>query len=146
VIGWILKFLGGGNLVNMAIAAAVIAAVAGVAGFTSGWTVNGWRLGARIERLQGENTVYAGANARCGVNVAEVKAAVAGIVKAADERAEQAKKGIQKAEAAALGHINRAAGIIQRPPVPPEKQCDVVQLEQVEYVNLRREEISKLPQ
>jgi len=140
MIGWILKFLGGGSIVNLAIAAAVIAAVAGAAGFTTGWTVNGWRLGARIERLQGENTVYAGANARCGVNVAEVKAAVAGIVKAADERAEQARKGIQKAEAAAVVHINRAAGIIQRPPVPPEKQCDSVRAEQIEYVRMRRGE------
>jgi hypothetical protein len=140
MIGWILKFLGGGNIGNLAIAAAVIAVVAGAAGFTSGWTVNGWRLGARIERLQGENTVYAGANARCGVNVAEVKAAVAGIVKAGEERAEQARKGIQKAEAAALGHINRAAGIIQRPPVPPEKQCDTVRDEQRAYVQERHSE------
>jgi hypothetical protein len=139
-MSWLLKFLGGGNLVNLAIAAAVIAGVAGAAGFSTGWTLNGWRLGARIERLQGENTVYAGANARCGVNVAEVKAAVAGIVKAADERAEQARKGIQKAEAAAVVHINRAAGIIQRPPVPPEKQCDTVREEQIEYVRMRRAE------
>jgi hypothetical protein len=139
-MSWLLKFLGGGNLVNLAIAAAVIAGVAGAAGFSTGWTLNGWRLGARIERLQGENTVYAGANARCGVNVAEVKAAVAGIVKAADERAEQARKGIQKAEAAAVVHINRAAGIIQRPPVPPEKQCDTVRDEQRAYVIERRAE------
>jgi len=140
MIGWFLKFLGGGNLVNLAIAAAVIAAVAGAAGFTTGWTVNGWRLGAKIERLAGEASALRAANARCGVNVAEVREAVAGIVKAADERAEQARKGIQKAEAAAVVHINRAAGIIQRPPVPPEKQCDTVREEQIEYVRMRRAE------
>ena len=140
MMGWILKFLGGGNIINMAIGAAVIAAVAGATGFASGWQINGWRLGVRIERLQGENTIYAGANARCGVNVAEVREAVADIVKAADERAEQAKKGIQKAEAAAVIHINRAAGIIKRPPVPPEKQCDTVRDEQIEYVRMRRGE------
>ena len=140
MIGWILKFLGGGSIVNLAIAGAVIAAVAGATGFASGWQINGWRLGVRIERLQGENTIYAGANARCGVNVAEVREAVAGIVKAADERAEQARKSIQQAEAAAVVHINRAAGIIQRPPVPPEKQCDTVRDEQIEYVRTRRGE------
>ena len=139
-MNWILKFLGGGNIVDLAIAAAVIAAVAGATGFASGWKLNGWRLSGTIERLQGENTVYAGANARCGVNVAEVRAAVAGIVKAADERAEQARKGIQKAEAAAVIHINRAAGIIKRPPVPPEKQCDTVRDEQRAYVQERRAE------
>ena len=140
MIVWILKFLGGGNVVNLAVGAAVIAAVAGATGFASGWQINGWRLGVRIERLQGENTIYAGANARCGVNVAEVREAVAGIVKAADERAEQAKKGIQKAEAAAVVHINRAAGIINRPPVPPEKQCDTVRDEQRAYIIERRAE------
>jgi len=137
-MGWILKFLGGGSIVNLAIAAALIAAVAGATGFASGWQVNGWRLGARIERLAGEASALRSANARCGVNVAEVKAAVAGIVKAGEERAEQARKGIQKAEAAAVIHINRAAGIIQRPPVPPEKQCDTVRDEQIEYVRMRR--------
>jgi hypothetical protein len=140
MMGWIMKFLGGGNLVNLAIAAAVIAAVAGATGFASGWQINGWRLGARIERLAGEASALRGANARCGVNVAEVRDAVAGIVKAGEERAEQARKGIQKAETTALVHINRAAGIIQRPPVPPEKQCDTVREEQIEYVRMRRAE------
>jgi hypothetical protein len=140
MIGWILRFLGAGNIGNLLIAAALIAAVAGATGFASGWKLNGWRLGANIERLAGEASALRGANQRCTVNVAEVKAAVAGIVKAGEERAEQARKGIQKAEQAALGHINRAAGIINRPPVPPEKQCDTVRDEQRAYVIERRAE------
>lgn len=140
MIGWILRFLGGGNLVNLAIAAAVIAAVAGASGFAAGWKLNGWRLGAKIERLAGEASALSSANERCAVNVAEVRTAVAGIVKAAEERAVEARKGIAKAEAAAVKHINRAAGIIARPPVPPEKQCDTVRDEQVEYVRARRGE------
>jgi len=140
-MGWLLKFLGGGNLVNLAIAAAVIAAVAGTSGFVGGWTLNGWRLGETIARLEGENTAYAGANARCGVNVAEVKAAVSEIVKQGEQRAVEAAKAIKKAETAAVVHLNRAAGIINRPPVPPEKQCDTVRDEQIEYIKGRRDEL-----
>lgn len=136
MIGGILKLFAGGNPIGWVIVATAIAA----AGFGAGWTVNGWRLGTRIERLQGENTVYAAANARCGVNVAEVKAAVAGLVDAAEKRAEEGRKAIAQAEKAAVVHINRAAGIIQRLPVPPEKQCDTVREEQIEYVRQRRTE------
>ena len=139
-MGWILRFLGAGSIGNILIAAAVVAAAAGATGFASGWQINGWRLGPKIERLAGEASALRSANARCGVNVAEVRDAVAGIVKAADDRAEQARKGIEKAEAAAIVHINRAAGIIKRPPVPPEKQCDVVRDEQLDYVRMRRAE------
>ena len=139
-MSWLLKFLGGGNIGNMLIAAAVIAAVAGASGFGTGWALNGWRLGADVARLEGQNTAYAGANARCGVNVAEVKAAVSEIVKQGEQRAAEAAKAIKKAETAAVVHLNRAAGIINRPPVPPEQQCDVVRAEQIEYVKGRHDE------
>jgi len=129
-----------GNPANLAIAAAIIAAVAGASGFATGWKLNSWRLGAEVAELRGENTAYAGANERCSVNVAEVKAAVGEIVKQGEARAVQAAKAIKKAEAAAVVHINRAAGIINRPPVPPEKQCDTVRDEQVEYVRGRHDE------
>jgi len=139
-VSWILKFLGAGSIGNILIAAAVVAAVAASTGFATAWTVNGWRLGTKIERLAGEASALRAANARCSVNVAEVRDAVAGIVKAGEERAEQARKGIEKAQAAAVVHINRAAGIIKRPPVAPEKQCDTVREEQAAYVRERRAE------
>ena len=136
MIGKLLGFFAGGGWAS----AAVIAAVAVSTGFAAGWKLNGWRLGADVAELRGANAAYAGANERCGVNVAEVKAAVGEIVKQGEARAAQAAKAIKKAESAAVVHINRAAGIINRPPVPPEKQCDTVRDEQVEYVRGRHDE------
>ena len=136
MIGWIFKLFAGGNPIGLAIVAAAIAA----AGFGTGWSVNGWRLGARIERLEGTTSALQAANQRCGVNVAEVKAAVAGLVDAAEKRADEGRKAIARAEVSAVKHINRAAGIIARPPVPPEKQCDTVREEQIDYVRMRRGE------
>jgi hypothetical protein len=140
MIGWLLKFLGGGNLANLAIAAAVVAGVAGAAGLSTGWTLNGWRLAGRIERLEGRASALEAANQRCGVNVAEVKAAVGELVKAGELRAAAAAKALREAEKAALGHLARAGRILKAPPVPPEKQCDTVRDEQRGYVRQRHQE------
>lgn len=49
------KFLGafiGVNPLYLALAAAAIAAVAGAAGFSAGWSVNGWRLGVQVQERE----------------------------------------------------------------------------------------------
>lgn len=122
----------------LALAAAVLFAGGFGIGFGSGWKVNGWRLGAEIQRLAGENTVLRGVNERCGVDVDAVRAAVKGIADAADERARKAAAAMKGVETAAKGHLALAAEIAHRPPAPPEKQCETVTEEQREYVRLRR--------
>ena len=123
-----------GNPASLGWAALVLA----VAGFAGGWMVNGWRLGIEVASLQGQNQTLTSANERCGVNVAEVKTAVAGIVKAAEKRDAAAREAMKAAAGEATGHLNAAAEIINRPQVPPEKQCDTVRDEQRDYVNTRK--------
>lgn len=130
-----------GNPASLGIVAVLILA----AGFGGGWTVNGWRLGTKVAdlntkvtALESENAVFEAANKRCGVNVAEVREAVTGIVKLADARDAAARAAMDKAAGAALGHLDTAREILNRPPVPPEKQCDTVRAEQKDYVRKRK--------
>lgn len=129
-----------GNPLHLIGAAVVIALAAGVAGAVGGWKVNGWRTSGQIEHLQGENSAYQTANSRCSIDVDAVKGAVRGVLKLAEDRDKAARAAMLAATAEATDHLNTAAEILNRPQVPPEKQCDTVRDEQREFVRARKKQ------
>lgn len=122
--------------------AIVIALAMGVAG---GWTMNGWRLGARVEKQQGiietqkqGLATFEGANKRCTAGVAEVKEAVSGFIAAGDKRAAAAAKAIADATLAAKVHLDAATEALNRPPVERGKECEGVAAEASKYAQKRK--------
>lgn len=129
-----------GNPLYLLIAAAVIAA----AGFGSGWQINGWRLGAELATAQGEkkaltlsNDTYAAANKQCAVNVADVKAAVKGIVDSANDVNNKALAAMNRVAGQADAHQRAAEEVLKRPPVPPDEWCAALQKETSAYAGKR---------
>jgi len=136
------KLFGGGSspFIYLAIAIAIFAAGAG-----SGWTVNGWRLGTqvaklegRLEALIGENARVLAANQRCAIDVHAVNLAVAGIAKASDDLTRSANTAMAKADTAAGKLTASAADILARAPPAPGKECATIDAEQRAYVRERR--------
>ncbi len=133
-------FGGGSPLIYLAIAAAIFAAGAG-----AGWTLNGWRLGAEVAKLEGqrdalvaENALVRNANQRCAVDVAAVQTAVTGIVEASKGLTKAANDAMSKAGAAAARLTASADEILARPPPAPGKECETIAAEQADYVRKRR--------
>lgn len=122
--------------------AVVLAMSAGVVG---GWTMNGWRLGARVERLQGaidtqkqSIAMLKGANDRCTAGVAEVKGAVKGFVDEADKRGRDAAAAMKAAAVAAQGHLQDARDALNRPPAPAGQECETAAAEATRYAQKRK--------
>lgn len=83
-----------------------------LAGFGSGWQLNGWRLGAQIgpltaevSRLRARSSILESANAQCEKSVKAANEAVERILKAGQDRARKSAEALRAAqgEAAALG-------------------------------------------
>ncbi len=126
--------------------AAIAIAVAMAIGVAGGWTMNGWRLGARVEKQQGVIetqkqglATFEGANKRCTAGVDEVKTAVKGYLDASDKRAQDAAKAMQLAATAAKGHLDAANDALNRPPLPAGKECEGVAAEAAKYARKRKE-------
>jgi hypothetical protein len=88
-----------GNPVTMVYVAAAIAGVSYVAGGYSGWTLNGWRLGAELEQAEHErdhwrdqSAVVADAARSCSAGVDQAKRAGDAAVAAGDELRAAAKR------------------------------------------------------
>lgn len=125
------------------VAIAVVLAMTG--GVVGGWTMNGWRLGARVERLQGTIdtqkqglATLEGANKRCVAGVDEVKTAVKGFTDAADKRARDAAAAMKAAEQQAKDHLQAAKDAMSRPPITPGQECQGVAAEATKYAQKRK--------
>ena len=146
MMGILLKLVTG-NPLYLAIAAAVLFAAGAASGGLAGWKAQGWRMGAQLERantkitsLEAQNAILTAANARCGVDVAEVRAAVKGVVDESLKIANQARAAMERAAKTSAGHLGRAETILQQLPVAPEKWCEAIMSEQRAYVDQRRAE------
>jgi len=121
--------------VRRTIVAALVVATVGVA---VGWTVNGWRLGSTIERLEGQNTAFEGANKRCTTAVVDVQAAVKGLYEQGEQRAKLAEAAVKAAAGEAKAHLGRAQAALERPPAAKGDECGTAAREARAYVDKRR--------
>lgn len=143
-MSYFLKLFTGNPLMMLWIALA-IAAASGAAGAAGGWSVNGWRLGAKVENLQGvidtqkqSLETMEGANKRCTAGVADVKGAVKALVDEGNARTEAAAKAMQRAADAAKGHLADAKAALNRPMPSAGKECDTAAAEAAAYAKKRR--------
>lgn len=133
----------GFNGLYIIIAAAVIFG----AGASSGWELNGWRLGAEIERQAGQvktltvtNSALENANKQCGIDVEQVTGAVNKVLADSQRLTAAALAAMGKAQASADSHLARADRILKAAAVPNElaAQCAAIIKEQRDYVDERR--------
>jgi ribosomal protein S8E len=124
-------------MISPAILAVVIAIFTGLA-FTGGFVVSDWRSGARIAKLNSDNSVLTAANDRCAADVRSVRADVAALTQAAAEKVKQAEAEVVKAQPKADKHTSRAIVIKSAPIRQDETLCQAVEREQIEYVTGRR--------
>lgn len=130
--------------IKLAIAAAVVAG-AFAAGAAGGWVINGWRLGAEIQRLEGVRTTQLqgmatleGANKNCVAGVASVKASVKALVDDSEKRSADAAAAMKAAAAEASGHLAAAKSALARPPVVRGKECPQAASEASTYARKRK--------
>lgn len=96
---------------------AVIAAIA-LTGAAAGWTLNGWRLNAKIgplqaevSRLQARSTILEAANAQCEKSVLAQNEAVNGLLEAGKQREAKAAKAADDARRQAAWLATDIAGL-----------------------------------
>lgn len=125
------------------LAASLLVALA--VGFGGGWTINGWRLGAEVARLEGavetqkqSIETLQGANTRCVASVGEVRAAVKGMVDEERVRSKAAAEAMARAAKDAEQHLKAAKDALSRPPAPPGQECDTAAREAAAYAKKRR--------
>ncbi len=135
----------GFNPFYVAIAAAVLFAAGAASGGVAGWTVASWKASGSIEREKGntkaltlKNDVLAGANAQCKANVDDVRQGVREVVAEGIKAQKAAEARMAAASTRAQSHLDRAAEILNRPPVEAAKWCETIMREQAEYVEGRR--------
>ena len=115
--------------------ALVIAFIAVFAfGIVTGWTVNSWRNGAEIARLQSRDAVVTAANEQCGKDVVSVQAGVKQVTDALAEKSRAAEDAMQKAKVEARRRQVQAGEVNSLPIREGETQCQAVEREQREYV------------
>lgn len=123
----------------------IVLAVVAVAGFGTGWTVQGWRLGADVARLDGvvetqkqSLETLMGANERCTAAVTDVKGSVKAIVDEGVARTKAAADAMKRAEESAGKHLEAASSALARPPAPAGKECETTAGEAAKYAKSRR--------
>ncbi|MEO7558779.1 MAG: hypothetical protein ABIT23_00800 [Nitrosospira sp.] len=122
-----------------AITAIVIAVLVAIS-FSGGFALSDWRMAAQIQRLNTNNAMLSAANDRCATDIQSVRMALEALTVAAVTREKEAAKAMRSATTAAATHTGNARKIRSLPPVPvgkPEKQCEVMSTEQVQYVQSR---------
>ena len=109
---------------------ALIAAIA-LAGAAAGWTVQDWRLGAKlgplqaeVSRLQARATILESANAQCAQSVKTQNEAVNGLLEAGEKREQRAKEAARRATIESAGLATDIAGL-RAAPRPPDPACAV---------------------
>lgn len=135
----------GFNPFYVAIAAAVLFAAGAASGGVAGWTVASWKASGTIERVKGDNNTLTAtnntltaANAQCKANVDDVRQGVREVVAEGIKAQKAAEARMAAASTRAQGHLDRAAEILNRPPVEAAKWCETIMREQAEYVEGRR--------
>ncbi len=143
-MGWLLK-LATGNPIALLWIASAIALAAGGAGATAGWQLNGWRLGAEVAdtkiKLANAETRVAlldSANARCALNVADVRQAFANLKAAETKRAADAAAALARANARARTFADAANRIMTLPRPAAGQECTAIIQEEADYVRARQ--------
>ncbi len=123
----------------------IIAAVLLAIGAGMGWTAENWRMSGKVATLTGDNKAlklsndtYVAVNKQCAVNVADVKAAVNGIVNDAKKTNDRANAAMARVAGQADTHQRKASEALSRPPVPPAEWCLALQNEAAAYAKTRR--------
>lgn len=116
-----------------------LAALALVAAFGSGWLVNGWRLGERIERLEGENARLKDANEGFASAVREQTKAIQGLRADADRREAEGKRATEEARKRASALAAQVSDLLKRPlPKDPSGDCPALEGDLNEAIRARR--------
>ena len=116
---------------------AVVAIAIFAAGAGTAWTINGWRNGAKIARLQSSESLLIQANSQCKTDVDNVKASVTALMSQYEDKIASAKAEAVKAQPKAAQHTQNAIIIKAAPIRPGETQCAAIEREQLEYLTSR---------
>ena len=119
-----------------AITAIIIAVLVALA-FSGGFALSDWRMASRIQQLNSDNAVLSAANDRCATDIQSTRTAMDALTATAAAREKKAAKAMRGATTAAAQHTGNAKKMQTLPPVVPEKQCEVVYVEQIKYVQSR---------
>ena len=118
---------------------AIVLAVFVTLAFSGGFAVSNWRASGEIQRLNSSNAVLAAANDKCATDIQDVRKAMDVVTAAAEVREKAAKVSMVVATRTADTHTAKAKQIKALPPVKIDKQCEAIQLEQIEYVRERKQ-------
>lgn len=125
---------------RIAITAAVFAAGAAV-----GWGLNGWRLNSKVADLtvklansESRVAVLEPANAKCAVDVADVRQAFAELKAAEAKRAAAALAAITKAKLVAEANFETARLTMEAARPPAGQECPAIITEERNYVQIRQ--------
>jgi hypothetical protein len=127
-------------MISPAITAIVIAVLAALA-FGGGFALSDWRAAAQIQRLNTNNAMLSAANDRCATDIQSVRMALEALTVATAKREKDAIKAMRGAAIAAATHTGNAKKIRSLRPVPaatPGKQCEMINTEQIQYVQSRQ--------
>ena len=116
---------------------AIIIAVLVALSFSGGFALSDWRMASRIQQLNSDNAVLSAANDRCATDIQSTRTAMDALTATAAAREKKAAKAMRDATTAAAQHTGNAKKMQALPPVTPEKQCEVVYVEQIKYVQSR---------
>lgn len=119
-----------------AITAIVIVVLVALA-FSGGFALSDWRMASRIQQLNSDNAVLSAANDRCATDIQSTRTAMDALTVAAAAREKEAAKAMRGATTVAAQHTGNAKKMQALPSAAPEKQCAVVYVEQIKYVQSR---------
>jgi hypothetical protein len=115
-----------------------IAIAIAVLSFGAGFTIEHWRNGAEIERLEGTNSKLTTANGQCASDIKSAKEAITAMTAVAVERERQAAEAMRQIQPEVQVHAARITKIKALPEVAVDRQCEAIKQEQIEYVKERR--------
>lgn len=118
---------------------AVIVVVASAVSFGAGWAVESWHKGAEVEKLRGDNKLLSTAGGKCEADVRNIRQAMQAIQDEAEERARLAEEAMKQAQPKVETRTKVITQIKTLPTVAPDKQCEAIKQEQIEYVGWRKQ-------
>ncbi|MGH8684710.1 MAG: hypothetical protein ACREUM_05085 [Nitrosospira sp.] len=127
------------QMITPAITAIVIGVLAALA-FSGGFALGDWRMASQVQRLNSNNAVLSAANDKCATDIQSVRMAMETLTAATATREKNAAMAMRSASAAAAKHTDNAKKIRALPSVAPVKQCDVINTEQIKYVQSRHQD------
>jgi hypothetical protein len=130
-------------MISPAITAIIIAVLATLA-FVGGFAVSDWRSAAEIRGLSSDNAILGAANQRCETDINAVRSGIKTITEAVGKREEAARAAMVNAETQVATHTRAAQATKAAPPVPQDQQCAAIEREQIEYIQKRQTEVSRV--